>query len=128
MAIASFKTLTRLSAQARGKADNSLPSITAAPMAIAYNDGLNELAPDLPLTCPAVAPMMLSGRAMPEVVYSQAQRWGSAVPAPRGWEGEPMESMGVAYQAAIPPLLPTVPAAAAAAASPNNEDLVTADD
>eukprot|EP01046_Picozoa_sp_COSAG06_P015647 COSAG06_NODE_1009_length_11087_cov_48.043866_12_plen_396_part_01 len=41
----------------------------------------------------AVAPM-LSGRAMPEVVYSQAQRWGSAVPAPRGWEGEPMESMG----------------------------------
>jgi hypothetical protein len=71
----------------------------------------------------AVAPMLAaSGRSMPAVVYSQSQRWGSAVPSPRGWAGQPTESMGVRYQAQIPPLLgPTAPADAAA-------DFVAADE
>ena len=71
----------------------------------------------------AVAPMLAAaGRAMPAAVYSQAQRWGSAVPAPHSWEGRPMESMGVSYNAAIPPLLPTRSPGAAAS------DFVAADE
>ena len=54
----------------------------------------------------AVAPMLeAAGRAMPSVVYSQAQRWGSAMPSAPSWEGAPVELMGVTYQAAIPLLM-----------------------
>ena len=54
----------------------------------------------------AVAPMLeAAGRTMPSVAYSQAQRWGSAMPSAPSWEGAPVELMGVTYQAAIPPLM-----------------------
>ena len=54
----------------------------------------------------AVAPMLeAAGRPMPAVTYSQAQRWGSAMPSSPSWEGTPVELMGVTYQSAIPPLM-----------------------
>jgi len=70
----------------------------------------------------AVAPLLeAAGRPMPAVVYSQAQRWGSAMPAPHSWEGQPVEIMGVTYQSAIPPLLRPRPPGAEA-------DFVAADE
>ena len=73
----------------------------------------------------AVAPMLAAaGRTMPAVIYSQAQRWGSAMPAPRGWEGTPVQVMGVTYQSEVPPLLP---AAAEDAASAERADFVADD-
>ena len=77
---------------------------------------------------------------MPDVLYSQSQRWGSAVPSPHAsvWKGRPISSMGVVYQADIPPLLdplplpdpssPVVAVATASAAAAPAADFVAADD
>ena len=78
-----------------------------------------------PAFAAAVAPMLAAaGRTMPAVIYSQAQRWGSAMPAPRGWEGTPVQVMGATYQSEVPPLLP---AAAEDAASAERADFVADD-
>eukprot|EP00937_MAST-01D_sp_MAST-1D-sp2_P007238 g7238.t1 len=75
----------------------------------------------------AVGPMLAAaGQAMPATVFLQAQRWGSAVPAPRAWAGRPVQSMGVTYHAAIPPLLPAP--RAPGASSSGGRDFVAADE
>lgn len=62
----------------------------------------------------AVQPLLPTpGAELPRQVYLQAQRWGSAMPAPAGAGGRDAkgrgattrEVLGVAYEAAVPPLL-----------------------
>ncbi|KAL1510535.1 hypothetical protein AB1Y20_006838 [Prymnesium parvum] len=61
---------------------------------------------------------------MPSAIYLQAQRWGSALPAPIGVEGRDengrsaattVDILGVGYECALPPLVfarPTLPSVA----------------